>query len=109
MKRTLKFRKHLVPLILSGEKTVTWRLFDDKNLAIGDEIDLVNWDNKKIFGEGVLTEIREKALGDIEETDFAGHENYESEEKMYKAYREYYGDKVDKNTIVKMIKFKLIE
>ncbi len=36
--KTLNFSDKLVPLVLSGAKTATWRLFDDKNLAIGDEL-----------------------------------------------------------------------
>lgn len=107
MKKSLKFRKHLVPLVLSGEKTVTWRLFDDKELQVEDKVDLINWNTKKIFGEGVLTEVREKPLGKIKESDFDGHEKFESEEEMYETYRKYYGDKVDENTVVKIIKFKL--
>jgi hypothetical protein len=31
--KTLKFYDNLIPLILSGEKTSTWRIFDDKNLS----------------------------------------------------------------------------
>ncbi len=35
--KSLKFRSHLVPLILSGQKYVTWRLLDDKDIKAGDE------------------------------------------------------------------------
>ena len=38
--KVLKFREYLVPLVLSGEKDSTWRLFDDKDLSVGDEIEL---------------------------------------------------------------------
>jgi len=109
MKKSLKFREHLVPLVLSGEKTVTWRLFDDKELQVGDEVDLINWNTKEVVGGAKLTEVREKPLGEIEESDFDGHEKFESEKEMYETYRKYYGDKVDENTIVKIIKFELIK
>lgn len=33
---------HLVPLVLSGEKTSTWRLFDDKDLQKDDDLLLIN-------------------------------------------------------------------
>lgn len=39
--KTLKFRSHLADLILKGEKDVTWRLFDDKDLTIGDQLELL--------------------------------------------------------------------
>jgi len=35
--KSLKFSAELVPLILSGEKTMTWRFWDDKDLDSGDE------------------------------------------------------------------------
>ena len=107
MKKSLKFEECLVPLVLSGEKTVTWRLFDDKDLRVGDEIDLINSNTKEVFRRAKLVEIREKPLGAITDKDFDGHEKFESEEKMYETYRKYYGDKVNKDTTVKIIKFKL--
>jgi len=40
--------------------------------------------------------------------DWEGHEKFSSETEMYKAYTKHYGGKkVDKNTKVKIIKFKL--
>lgn len=108
-KKTLGFRDFLVPLVLSGEKDVTWRLFDDKDLQVGDEFDLINWNTKEKFAEATITNIREKKLGDLEDADYEGHEKFESEEAMYKQYRIYYGDKVTLDTIVKIIKFKLKE
>jgi len=30
--KTLKFSKNLIPSIVSGEKTITWRCLDDKDL-----------------------------------------------------------------------------
>jgi hypothetical protein len=40
--KTLKFREELCKLIMEGKKDSTWRLFDDKDLSVGDEVDLVN-------------------------------------------------------------------
>lgn len=104
--KSIKFRDHLVKLVMSGEKDATWRLFDDKELSEGDVIDLVNWNTKEVFGEAKLTKVYEKKLGDVEESDFDGHEKYQSEEEMYKTYRTYYGDKVGPETVVKIIRFK---
>ncbi|NOY35708.1 MAG: ASCH domain-containing protein, partial [bacterium] len=50
MRKSLKFKEHLVPLVLSGEKISTWRLFDDKDLRVGDKVDLINSDTKEVFG-----------------------------------------------------------
>jgi hypothetical protein len=103
--KTIKFRDYLVKLILAGEKDATWRLFDDKDLKEGDIVDLVNWDTGEVFAKATLINVREKKLGDIDDSDFDGHEKFESTEKMYETYREYYGDKVTPETIVKIIKF----
>ena len=106
-KKTLKFRDNLTKLVLAGEKNLTWRLFDDKDLAEGDEVDLINWKTKEKFGEAKLVKVWEKKMGELQESDFDGHEKFSSNEEMYKTYRLYYGDKVGPDTIVKIIRFQL--
>lgn len=106
--KTLKFRHHLVSKILDGSKTTTWRLFDDKNLQVGDKLKFLDWETGEKFAEAEITKIKEKRLGGIEEKDFNGHEKYEGKETMLNHYKKYYGDKVTLNTSIKMINFKLI-
>lgn len=106
--KTLKFRDHLAKMILAGEKDLTWRLFDDKDLTKGDVVDLVNYETHEVFGQAELVEVREKSMSKIEEEDFDGHEKFASDEEMYATYREYYGDSVGPETLVKIIRFKLI-
>ncbi len=105
--KTLKFMPSLVTLVLSGEKTSTWRLFDDKDLQKDDSLLLINKATGEGFAKATITKIEEKKIKDLEESDFEGHEKFESEEKMYEAYRSYYGDKVTHDTIIKMVDFKL--
>ena len=105
--KTLKFKPHLVPLILSGEKDSTWRLFDDKDLKEGDELQFMDSETDEVFGIASILFTREKKLEDLNDLDFEGHEKFESQERMYEAYRNYYGDKVSPESIVKIIKFKL--
>ena len=106
--KTLKFRPHLIDLILSGKKNVTYRLFDDKDLMVGDELVLKNWETLEDFAQAKIIEIKEKRLSDLTEEDLDGHEKFENTEEMYKIYKEYYGDGVTPETIVKIIKFELI-
>ena len=40
--KTLKFEPELAEKILSGEKTTTWRLWDDKALKAGDSVEFIN-------------------------------------------------------------------
>lgn len=106
--KTLKFVQNLVPLVLSGEKTSTWRLYDDKDLKVGDELNLINRDSGEEFAKAIITSVKEKKLVDINDSDFVGHEKFESKEIMISTYKMYYGEKVDENTIVKMINFKML-
>ncbi len=103
--KPLKFAPHLVEKITSGEKTSTWRLFDDKNLKVRDELIFINKDTNEEFGTAIITGLKIKTLGTVTDDDFAIHERYSSDEEMYSNFRKYYGDKVNENTEVKIIAF----
>lgn len=103
--KTLKFAPHLVEKIISGEKTATWRLFDDKDLQKSDELIFINKETGKQFGTAIIKSLATKTLGTLTDTDWVGHEKYKSEEEMYASYRKYYGDKVDENSEVKILTF----
>lgn len=105
--KTIKFREYLVPLVLSGEKDSTWRLFDDKDIQVGDNVLLLNWNTKEQFGSALIVSVKEKMLKELQDSDFEGHEKFESTEKMYEEYRKYYGDKVAPESVVKIIRFML--
>lgn len=106
-KKVIKFRDYLAEMVLTGEKDLTWRLFDDKNFMEGDDVDLINWNTGEKFGEAVLIKVWEKKMGELEEPDFDGHEKFADDEEMYRTYRTYYGDRVGPDTFVKIIRFKL--
>ncbi len=103
--KTLKFKPHLVAQILSGEKTSTWRLFDDKDLQVGDSLTFINQETQEEFGTAQITGMKVKTLGTLSDDDWAGHERYASEEEMYAHYRQYYGDRVGADSEVKIIAF----
>ena len=109
--KTLKFDHDLAQLILQGKKNSTWRLFDDKDLSVDDQIrivDKVNPDSPetwKVIGEGRVTEIVEKHFGDITDSDMDGHETYSSRDEMLRTYKQYYGDRVTFETPVKIVYF----
>lgn len=103
--KTLKFKPHLCEQILSGEKTSTWRLFDDKELTQGDRIIFLNQETLEAIGDATLTHVIEKTLGTLEAADWEGHETYESEEEMYATYRTYYGNRVGPDSELKIIHF----
>lgn len=105
--KVLKFRDNLVPLILSGQKNSTWRLFDDKNLIVGDDIELREFVTKKRFAEAKIIKVVEKRFGDLRIDDKEGHEKFSSDFQMYRTYTEYYHHSVNPDTLVKIIWFEL--
>lgn len=107
--KTLKFRTYLVKEILEGRKTATWRLFDDKDLQIGDQIALQNWETGEDFAKAEITNVKEKKLKEVNDKDFEGHEKYKDQADILEHYKKYYDDKVNLNTMVKMVKFKLVK
>lgn len=106
--KSLKFKPHLVQQILDGSKRSTWRLFDDKDLTVGDELTFINSETGEEFGKAKITDVKEKTLGTVTDEDYNGHEKYATEEEMYEHYRNYYGDKVGPDTPLKIIKFEVI-
>lgn len=107
--KTLKFKDHLVQPILSGQKTSSSRLFDDKDLKEGDEVLFINADSGEAFAKARIVSTHEKMLKDIDESDFIGDKPFESEEEMYRIYKTYYGENVNEETIIRIIRFKLLK
>ncbi len=107
MKR-LKFAPELISLILSGEKTKTWRFFDDKELSVGDLVEFVNRETKSVFARAELVSVEEKQFGDLESADKYGHELFSSEKEMYAQYSTYYKRPITPDMPVKVIHFRLL-
>ncbi len=105
--KNLKFNSKLVPLILSGRKTSTWRLFDDKNLSEGDRITLKEFGAEDGFAKAVVKKVVVKRFDELTKDDRSGHESYASDDEMYKTYSDYYKTPVGPKTTVKIIWFEL--
>lgn len=108
MSKTVKFIPKLAELIKAGKKTTTFRFFDDKNLSVGDHIKLAIRDGQKVsmFGMAKITEVKIKTISTLQPEDFVGHEPVTN---ILLQYRIYYGDKVQPDTELKVIRFKIIE
>lgn len=98
-----------MPLVLSGEKTSTWRLFDDKNISVGDKVNLQEFVTNRSFGDAAIVEVVEKSFGDLTADDKKGHESFKTDEEMYQTYSKYYKTRVNENTLLKIIRFRLID
>jgi hypothetical protein len=105
--KLVKFRDYLVPLVLSGQKNSTWRLFDDKNLSVGDEIELREFGKEQSFATAKITKVIEKPFKDLTEDDKRGHETFSTDDEMYQTYTGYYNTHVGPDNIVKIIWFEL--
>jgi hypothetical protein len=105
--KILKFHADLVPLVLSGSKTSTWRLFDDKDLSVGDALELREFGVNEPFAHAVIDSVVEKHFEEITASDKSGHEDFESDSQMYDTYSAYYATVVTPQTKLKIIRFRL--
>lgn len=60
-------------MILSGDKTTTWRLFDDKDLRVGDLFFCRNKETLEDICKAKITSCTEKELGKVTDDDYEGH------------------------------------
>jgi hypothetical protein len=104
--KTLKFDPELEQSILDRKKTATWRLNDEKDISVGDFVLLVT--GSRIFAKAWIEEVFSKPFAELTKKDKEGHERYRSNVAMYKWFSDYYGMPVDKDTIVKVIRFILV-
>ncbi len=112
--KSLKLDHQLAQDVLSGVKTSTWRVNDDKDLHVNDQINLIDkidpvdpatWVS---IGTAIITTILEKQLGAVTKADMDGHEAYTSIDAIVKEYQGYYGPQVSAETPVKIVRFRYI-
>ena len=103
--KTLKFEPNLVAIIVDGTKTSTWRLHDDKQLEVGDEIQFLDSSTGNTFGYGVVREVISKRFCDLTDDDKKGHETYANDAEMFKTFSRYYGYDITNQEIVKVVKY----
>jgi ribonuclease HI len=109
--KALKLDHELAQQVVSGKKTSTWRLFDDKDLSVNDEVRFIDKvdparpETWQTVGTGRINAVIQKRLRDIEDVDYDGHERFSSLDEMVKTYQKYYGSDVNLDTPVKIIRF----
>ena len=112
--KTLKFNHDQAQLIQTGQKTSTWRLFDDKDISVNDEIKIVhkvdpaNSKSWAVIGLARVNGIIEKNLGDITNDDMKNDHSYSSKDVMLAGFKRFYGDRVTLDTPVKIVFFDFI-
>ncbi len=105
--KTLKFIPSQIEPILNGTYNTTWRLADEKNIQVNDEIQLINSENGNVFAKIIVDEVTTKSIEDISSYDIQGHENYGSIEEIIDVFKKYYGPDITIKSLVKIIKYHL--
>lgn len=110
--KTLKLDHQLAQEILAGEKTSTWRLFDDKDLRVHDTVGIVDkvdpfkGETWTVIGEATITKVLEVRLADVPHEAYEGHQRYESLQAMLETFQGYYPNQnVNPDTPVKILWF----
>lgn len=111
--KTLKLDHKLAEMVRAGTKTAEWRMYDDKDIRVNDDIELIDkvdptrpetWVS---IGIAHVDLVVEKRLGDITPADTEGQHDFGGQEAMLAAFQRYYGPNVTLETPVKMIHFTL--
>jgi ribonuclease HI len=111
--KKLKLDHTFAALVKSGKKTATWRLYDDKDISVNDELELIdkvdpkNPETWQTVGTAVVDKVVQKRLGELADEDFVGHEQFASQQELLQTFQGYYGPQVTLQTPVKMIYFTL--
>jgi ribonuclease HI len=111
MKKALKFEHHLAEQIRQGNRTTTWRIYDDKDISVNDELVLIDKVDPKDpntwleFANAKVDAVIEKRLTDVDDSDAQGHQSFESIDAMLAHYQEIYGPEVSADTPVKIVHF----
>lgn len=105
--KKLHFTDPLVKLILAGEKTTTWRINDEKDIAVGDELSLRN-SKQDEFARVKVISVKETTFEKLLPEDKDTHEKFKSDEEMYQTYSRYYDIVVTPKTEIKVIRFKIM-
>lgn len=112
--KALKFNHDLAQQILEGRKTTTFRIFDDKDISVNDEIELIDKvdsdhpETWKVVGVVRVEEVIQKRLGNLDAGDMEGHEPYRSKDEMLKTFQRFYGKRVTTDTPIKIVRFSLL-
>jgi hypothetical protein len=105
--KTLKFAPPLPEKILSWEKNTTWRIHDDKNISVWDNIECFDIHKEK-FAIIKVIKVKNTTFWNLNDEDKTWHETFEDDEVMYQTYKNYYHTEISPETEVKVVKFKII-
>jgi ribonuclease HI len=110
--KKLKLDHDVAQWVAAGQQTATWRLYDDKDLTVNDEVALIDKIDPakpatcQVIGRARINRIIENRVGDISNEDYLGYgQPPASPELRLQSLRNYYGEQVNWDTPVKMLHF----
>jgi len=112
--KALKLDHDLALMVQKGLKNTTWRLFDDKDLSVEDEVRLIDKvdpgdpETWKAIGRARIQQIVEKRLGDTVPEDHEDSAGFITDEEKLEVFRRHYGPHVTLDTPVKIVHFNFI-
>jgi ribonuclease HI len=108
--KTLKLNHTLAKAVKAGKVTVTWRLNDDKNISVNDELELIDKvdpirpDSWQVIGKAKVNQVNQKRVSEVSDAELDAS-GTESREAMLSNYQQYYGNEVGPDSAVKIIHF----
>jgi len=109
--KQLKFEHNFAQAIQSGAKKATFRVNDDKDLRIGDIVQLVDkvdgnhpttW---TIPGTLEITNIKLVPLEELSKDQMSQAESFDSREEMLQTFRRFYGEHITMETPILVLSF----
>jgi len=112
--KSLKLDHSTAAKVLVGSIHSTLRINDDKDLAVDDEVELIDKviaDNSKTWeaiGIATIDAIVQKRLSEIDDKDLSHYTEYDTKEAMFEALHNYYGQDINPNITVKIVFFHFV-
>ena len=110
--KTLKLNHESAKLISSGTARFTWRIFDDKQLSVNDEVQLIDKvdpgerETWAPIGVAVIESVTEKRIRDITEAERQLYENvYGKINDVVETFSTFYNKEITDQDVVKIITF----
>lgn len=109
--KQLKFSHKAAQLINSGDKRSTFRMFDDKDISVNDEIEIIDKvdPNRPSTWRPIcivkVNSVIQKRLSNIDSDDLTKYDIYPTFDKLLHAMKIYYGNRFNAESTIKIISF----
>jgi len=90
------------------DKTLRYKL-GHRTPEVGEVVEAVVSHDEGAFARLRVTDVYEMTVGEAVETEFDGHQNYDSIEQFNERMNEYYDEEFTADTVLHMIEFELVD